>query len=159
MKPIWVCERGKIALNRRRVRCKKNPEKGFFWDKKLSKCIECNPHKPIAQKDVLLKCKINAQYGLRSVLKLIPWAQPLIGYFFKAGNLIGRECQLVGINLKTLLRQCLVKCKNQNALVGGYPKEQSLQLYPYPILHEFGSPQNWEFSIFNVNSHSQIHVK
>ena len=84
----WVCERGKIALNRRRIRCKKDPEKGFFWDKKLSKCIECEPNKPSAQKNVILKCKINAQYGLR---------------------------------------QCLVKCKSEDALLAGYPKDHSFE--------------------------------
>ena len=90
----WVCERGKIALNRRRIRCKEDPEKGFFWDKKLSKCIECEPNKPIAQKDVILKCKINNQYGLR---------------------------------------QCLVKCKNKDALLAGYPKDRSFNSLSYTV--------------------------
>jgi len=41
-----ICQPGYLAMGQRRVRCRFNKKKGFFWNRELSKCETCDPATP-----------------------------------------------------------------------------------------------------------------
>lgn len=57
-----VCEPGKVAMGRRRIKCRWKRSKGFFWKQELPTCSGCDPEDPttaIADSNMTAECAVN----------------------------------------------------------------------------------------------------
>merc|ERR1711990_375020 len=53
-----VCEDGKTAIGRRRIKCRWKRKKGFFWKQQLSECKGCDPVPAMIDSNTQIDCGI-----------------------------------------------------------------------------------------------------
>ena len=59
---MQICEAGKIAMGRRRIKCRWKRKLGFFWKRALSECQGCAPENPISNDpNLTIDCAVNTK--------------------------------------------------------------------------------------------------
>ena len=59
---MQICEAGKVAMGRRRIKCRWKRKKGFFWKRALSECQGCTPENPTSNDaNLAMNCSINTK--------------------------------------------------------------------------------------------------
>merc|ERR1712048_727748 len=77
-----------MGLGQRRVRCRHNKKRGFFWNRQLSECGGCTPEEPAADDtNVSMSCSTNAR-NVKKCLATCP-----AGMKIQGGKKLNLKCR------------------------------------------------------------------